>query len=377
VLIVAFTQSLIDWPDEWLLFFQWAMICLFMMMLFFIFVIFTTLGSTHRGAAGWLKFEVERMDSDTSLTSKERQYKLAFGKFQTALTAFGYDGSQGVRFSAYTAKLVRRNVVALTDLTWVCWVCLATLVVLNTLRAEATTSINQTYWGDENIEDEMSQQQRIVNYISFIVFIGYTTFFLFLGVYYYIWRQLESFLEKKQQRGGVIGATAEDGEGGDVSANLINRDNLEDPRSLLFRRSREATMEIIQVLIVYLEWYVSTFFVSFSGDIAKNFGLQGIPFFVAAIIPVVGVIFMLPWLLNMVTMLSSLGNNLHEEVVRHLILKAGVPESDWPAPMKEAIEREREKEREKEKERQKLNKVSLGGAGGGQSTDRGSSKAGK
>merc|ERR1711907_881352 len=104
-------------------------------------------------------------------------------------------------------------------------------------------------------------------------------------------------------------------------------------------------MEIIQVLIVYLEWYVSVFFVSFSGDIASNFGFSGIPFFIAAILPVIGVIYMLPWLLQMVTMLSSLGNNLHEEVVRHLILKAGVPESDWPLPMREAVEREREKER--------------------------------
>ena len=134
-------------------------------------------------------------------------------------------------------------------------------------------------------------------------------------------------------------------------------------------------MEIIQVLIVYLEWYVSTFFVSFSGDIVTHFGLVGIPFFVAALLPVVGVIWMLPWLLNMVTMLSSLGNNLHEEVVRHLIIKAGVPESDWPLPMREAMEREREKEREKEEEKRKLNKVSVsGGAGGGSTVDRGSSR---
>jgi hypothetical protein len=158
---------------------------------------------------------------------------------------------------------------------------------------------------------------------------------------------------------------------------LINRDNLEDPRSLLFRRSREATMEVIQVLIVYLEWYTATFFVSFSGDIVSRFGVSGIPFFIGAFIPVVGVVVMLPWLLQMVTMLSSLGNNLHEEVVRHLIIKAGVPEQDWPAPMREAIEREREKERERASDRTKPGKsglAGLGGFGGGSSVDKGSSR---
>jgi hypothetical protein len=328
ILAMSFTQTLYDFPARWVLIFQWSMMCLFFMVLFFVLLIIGVLGAVTKSTKWWLKFETEKMDSGGQLSARELQYKLAFNKFQAALTAFGYDASQGIRFSEYLSKLQRRNIVSLTDLTWVCWVCLATLVILNTLRAEGTRQVSQI--GDENIEDDMTKNQRLLNYMSFIVFIGYGTLLLYFVIHRTLNKRLDKFLRPKSHRQNEGERPLMGEEGGAA-------DELEDPKSLLFRRSREATMEVLQVIILAIEWYTSVFFLSFSNEIVKFLGVGvAIPLFLFALLPAVIFVFFLPWTLGVITMLSSLGNNLDDDIVRHLVIKQGIPESEWPEHMRNA-----------------------------------------
>lgn len=339
VLACAFAQTVYDWPSRWVLIFQWAMMVLFFMAIFFVCLVSYVLAAVNFTTKRWLLFEIERMDSGQELSGRELQYKLAFNRFQNALQAFGYDASMGIRFSEYLAKLMRRNIVALTDLTWVCWVCLATLVILNTLRSEGTRRLSQL--GDENLENAQTANQRVVQYLSFIVVIGYGILATFLTMHFLLSRRLNEFLNSNRAGGdGPNGANARPH--GGAEQGLLTRDDLEDSKAHLFRRSREATTEMLQVVILALEWYTATFFLSFSNEIVTNLGWGiAVPLFIAAALPAIVFSVVIPWTLTIITLLSSLGTNLDEDSVRYLILKHGVPEAEWPPHMREALRKAR------------------------------------
>jgi hypothetical protein len=344
VLSCSFAQTVYSWPDRWILIFQWAMMVLFFMAIFFVSLVMFVLGAVNFTSKRWLLFEVEKMDSGESLSGREAQYKLAFIRFQSALQAFGYDSSMGIRFSEYLAKLMRRNIVSLTDLTWVCWVCLATLVILNTLRSEATRQLSQI--GDENLEDEQTDGQRVLQYLSFILVIGYGVLLLFLIIHHTLSRRLDNFLSKQKRPDNEQAMTAMSSHDHGGEQGLITRDDLEDSTAHLFRRSREATMELLQVIILSLEWFTATFFLSFSNEIVTYLGwYAAAPLFLLAALPAIIFSVMLPWTLTVITLLSSLGTNLDEDSVRYLIIKAGVPEAAWPPHMREALRRARDEER--------------------------------
>lgn len=332
VLSLTFAETVYDWPSRWILLFKWSMMCLFLMAIIFVTLIMSLLLCVRFTDRTWTKFEAEKMDSGEPLGARETQYKDAFNKFQFSLRAFGYDASMGIQFSQYISKLQRRNVVALTDLTWVSWVCLGTLVILNALRAEATRRISE--FGDENIEDEMSDQQRALNYISFILIVGYGTLVVFMIIYFKLTRRLNKFLKTKRGGGDGVGAAGGGGAGGLETALQASQDLLDDSKAYLFRRSTEATLEIVQVIILFLEWYIATFFLSYAYQITANLGGIAVPLFIFALLPAMVVIGLLPWLLMVITMLSALGNNLDEATVMYLVRKSGIPEEEWPPQMR-------------------------------------------
>ena len=341
VLMLNFAQSITAWPTRWVSFFQWAMMCLFFMVLFFVGIVTFVLVFITSMKRSWLHFEQNEMDADPETHStRQRQYQKALLKFQAALLASGYDPTlKGMVFSEYLGKVVRRNVVAMTDLSWVSWVCLATLVILNTLRAEATRRLSSL--NDENIEDALNLSQRVAHYLSFVFFIGYIMLLVFVILYYRMHSSLNEFLDAKPKRSGedIGGADMAAPEGGGAAGvQMLNtKDMLEDPRAKLFRRSREATMEVVQILVLCFEWYTSFFFLSFSNEAITNLGVGGaVGVFITALIPVIVMCALLPWFLTMISLLSCLGTSLDEGTVQHLIIAAGVPEDEWPLPMRAA-----------------------------------------
>ena len=310
VLILSFAESLVDWPARWIVIFKWSMMCLFFMMVAFVVMVVTMLGAVHMSNNYWTKFEAEKIDSGLKLWPWERQYKECFAKFQVSIAAFGYDSGQGVKFSSYLSKLQRRNVISLTEFTWVSWICLATLIIINALRAELTRRVSE--FGDENIEDAMSQGQRVINYLSFIA-IGYVIFAAFVALLVSLSLRLKAFCSQRHAVRRV------DASNPDVEIGMITEDELDDSRAHLFRRSREATIEVVQVVVLSFEWYVSAFFLSYSYQITTSLEGAAAPIFLLAILPVAFFLALLPWVLIIITMLSYLGTNFDEQLVQHLI----------------------------------------------------------
>eukprot|EP00744_Colponema_vietnamica_P019122 GILI01027041.1.p1 GENE.GILI01027041.1~~GILI01027041.1.p1 ORF type:complete len:306 (-),score=41.76 GILI01027041.1:66-941(-) len=238
----------------------------------------------------------------------------------------------GIKYSTYLSKLMRKNVVSLTDLTWVSWLCLATFVVLNALRTEAFRRLSE--YRDENLDDDYTIGQRLILYLSFIVIIGYGVLVLFLIMHKILSNRLTQFLAMTENSSG--------GGAGGIQARLLDggaraADSLDDSRAYLFRRSLEVTLEMLQILLLALLWYVSTFVLSFSYPIVNSMPDYAAPIIVAAILPVVIVMILMPWTLMLITILGSLGNNLDENTIQTQIRKANVPIDELPEKMREAL----------------------------------------
>lgn len=337
VLVLMFAENLYDWPNRWVLIFKWSMMCLFFMVISFILLILLILFVVQRSDSSWSTFETERMDAESEkFSDREMKYKASFFRFLGALKVYGYNANMGIRYSTYLSKLMRKNVVALTDLTWVSWVCLATVVVLNALRTEAFRRLSEH--NDENLDDDHTTNQRLLLYLSFVGIVGYGILALFIIMYKMLSYRLTQFLAMTESSTGASSLQQRLLDNGSSSARATNAvDNLDDSRAFLFRRSLEVTLEMLQILLLALLWYISTFVLSFSYPIVNSLRDYAAPIIIAAVMPIVIVMFLMPWTLMLITILGSLGNNLDENTIQTQIRKAEVPIEELPEKMREAL----------------------------------------
>lgn len=349
VLALLFAENLYEWPKRWILIFKYSMMTLFLMIICFIILILTILLRARWADREWSRFEAERMDAEggSGFSNREAKYKASFFRFLGALTAYGYSANMGIRYSTYLSKLMRRNVVALADLTWVSWVCLATVVVVNALRTEGFRRLSEV--NDENLDDSHSIEQRLLLYLSFIIIIGYGLLALFIAMHWSLSSRLDKFLAAGAA--SAAGGSASGGGGAGAAGGLQQRlletgaltnrqaavDNLDDSRAFLFRRSLEVTLEMLQTLLLSLLWYMATFLLSFSYQLGAHMPEYAAPIIVLAVLPIAVVIVLLPWTLMLITILGSLGNNLEEHTVQTQIRKAGVPIDELPEKMQAAL----------------------------------------
>lgn len=336
ILALLFTQTVYTWPVLWVFMFKWSMMCLFLMIILFIVEIVVLLYIARRSAESWGAFEATVMDAQgISLSGWQEHYKQSSYKFLQALKAYGYDAGNGVRFSHYLSKMVRRNVFSMTEIKWVSWVVLATVAVLNGLRAEAAMKLSLI--GDENVDDDLSDWQRFINYFSYVLLVGYSALGMFIAVFVMLLRKLDAFLDGSRgaQRNTANPPPSTVVVGAEV---VISVDTLDDPRSYLFRHSLDATMELIQTLLLVVQWYTATFILGFMYQCIMRVELAyGIPVLITGAVPYFIPLFLMPRLLLTVTILGSLGTNLDEYAVQALIKSAKVPESEWPAKMKRRL----------------------------------------
>jgi hypothetical protein len=336
VLMLVFTQTVYKWEPLYVFIFKWAIMCLFLMVLFFCAIVVILIAFTKRLAASWAEFEAEKMDSETNLTGLQMDYKNGFLKFMQCMQAYGYSASLGVRFSDYLTKMIRRYMVKLSSLSWTVWICLAAFVMFNAIRAEATRAISQM--GVENIQS-LSQQQKFINYLSFIVLQGYVVLAAFLAFFFSLKRRLTGFLNGTRSVYG--GNSRGNGLDAPLAANLggagtVAADTLDDPRIYLFRRSVESTVELLQIILICLEWYTATFSVSFIIPIYDGFPIHTMVILYVVAAGPLAMIPLLPRTLMMISMMSSLGMNLDERAVQYFIRRAKIPEDELPAKMRKA-----------------------------------------
>lgn len=344
ILALLFTQTVYDWPGLWVYMFKWSMMCLFLMIVLFIIEVLVLLWIAKRSASSWEEFESSTMDTQgVSLSLWQQQYRKSSYKFLDALKAYGYKATNGVRYSQYLSKMVRRNIFSMTEVKWVSWVCLATVAVLNGLRAEAF--MKMALIGDENVADDLTDWQRFLNYISFVVLVGYVAMGFFIGVVVLLTKRLNLFLESEgssQSHVAVVASTKRSlqgaHEGPQNEATGATLDTLDDPRSYLFRHSLDATLELVQLTMLVTQWYVSTFALGFVYQCIFRVDIAyGAPLLVAGFVPFIVPMLLSPRLLFVVTVLGSLGTNLDEYAVQYLIKAAKIPEAEWPEKMRRRL----------------------------------------
>ena len=346
VISLIFTETVYAWPVDWVFTLKWSMMCLFVMILIFVGQILLLILISRLAAKRWASFESLEMDSQTDLKGWQDQYKRSFVRFVESMEAYGYTASLGVKYSEYLGKAMRRNLFGMTDLSWVSWAFLATVVVLNGLRVEATMKISQI--GIENIVPELSMKQRIINYASFVVIVGYGVLTFFLLIYRMLINRLDDFLRGSPgiDRGAIVNDDGtvrrrerlyvpnDSGGVGPLTRPLISADALDDSRSYLFRRSLQATLELMQTVLLLHEWYLATFALGFAYQIVMELTVAWtVVFLVFAAAPTLTIFLLLPRAMLAVTILGSLGTSLDENAVQYFIRKANVPQEEWPAKM--------------------------------------------
>lgn len=346
ILALLFTQTVYNWPPIWVFMFKWSMMCLFAMITIFILQIVFLLWLATRSATTWEQFESTKMDAEgADLSGWEAQYKLSSYKFFDALKAYGYNSSNGVRFSQYLSKVIRRNVFSMTSVNWVSWICLATVVVVNGLRAEASMKLSLI--NTEDVSGQLNDWQRFVNYFSFVLLVGYVAMGIFLALFVTLIRRLDNFLEGTRSSAVQAAAVATSRRalyGANASAPLaggettVTIDSLDDPRSYLFRRSLDATLELVQATMLITQWYFATFVLGFVYQLIFLVSLPySVPVLVLGVVPIVVPMIFTPRLLLVVTILGSLGTNLDEYAVQYLIKAAKIPEAEWPEKMRKRL----------------------------------------
>lgn len=348
ILALLFTQTVYDWPAAWVYMFKWSMMCLFLMVMLFALQVVVLQWLSRRSVDAWATFEATTMEAQgVALGGIEAQYRLSYYKFMDALQAHGYRATNGVRFCHYVAKMMRRNVFSIFEIRWVSWVCLATVAVLNGLRVEAFMKLSLI--NDENVTDDLSDWQRFLNYFSFVALVGFSASGLWIGVFLLLRRRLAAFLEGPEapssSNGRRISAASakralapEERARPDSTAAIVSLEELDDPRSYLFRHSLDATLELIQLTLIVTQWYVAAFSLGFSYQCVFRMGIAyGIPTLIAGFLPFFVPLLLSTRLLFMITVLGSLGTNLDEYAVQYLIKAARVPESEWPEKMRKRL----------------------------------------
>eukprot|EP00760_Papus_ankaliazontas_P023064 PhM_4_TR19139/c0_g1_i2/m.14799 len=316
-LAIKFAMGVISLlPSRYLVIFEWAHMCLFFMAITFFTIIFLVLTVTRFSNQRWAKFEAERMDEDDDgLQGREQSYKISYYKFLTTMEAYGYTAEYGVKFHTYLLKMERRNLVSLTDLTWKSWLSLSTLVMLNAFR----TRLTPTQGEDPTTGlPQLNERDRLFNYSSYIVCCGYGTLVVYLVIHAVLQHRLAQFLNARIDT-NMDSTVTKGGHMANLQQRLVNKDDLEDPQSYLPWQSKESTLELLQLVIMFFEWYLSVFMLSFTWAIFKFVPSYAVPLIVAAIVPFVIFLFFFPWTLTTVTIMSSLGASLDEGVVKLII----------------------------------------------------------
>eukprot|EP00760_Papus_ankaliazontas_P030851 PhM_4_TR504/c0_g1_i1/m.42190 len=309
-LLLSFSESILhNLPDRWLKIFNWAHMCLFFMAISLIIIIGILLVAVISQGRKWMDFEVTTLHQaegrKNHFRGKENFFFLAHSKFYECLSLGGYkdEDVEKILFSDYLQKAERACLVRLTDLSWRSWLALTTLIIVNALRTKFIPI--EGYDSDGN--PILTQYERVVNLVTYISFCGYVPLVLFILVYRRLNLRLHQYLsyDPASQPGGGSAPTS--------------LHELYDPRSFLFWQSTDATLTVIQVFILFFEWYFSVFAMSLLYTSLTKLDVVYRLFILLAFVPVIVFLYMVPWLLSVVAILSFLGSNLDSEIVEKIL----------------------------------------------------------
>ena len=303
-------------PTSWSVMFHWTHVCLLFMAIVFVFIFVTLVAIALRQNGKWLKFELSRMLTSDSLDGRELKYKQAYDLFVVSCRAFE---CPVVPFAAYLLKAEKQGLLDLGDLTWKSWLALSIVVVLNALRSKITP----THPSATDANKLLNENDTVINVIGFILLVGYGTLVAFLYTHILLQRRFRQYLMLRQQSetGGAApsNAAAPKPKGATTNATpMITRVELDDPQSFLLWQRNSSTMSILQAMLIFFVWYGAVFFLNmFYATFQFNAGLT-LLITVMALLPLVVFLYLMPWTLSTVAVLSSLGTNLNRNYVQYI-----------------------------------------------------------
>jgi len=280
-LLLLFGTSIIPGiSDRWMTIFRWMVMCLFFMALFFALIVISMYVRGQFAIKAHRLFEETRQGSDIMFSWNEKRYIDVCKRFKASAAYVSIKNIESLRFADYLAKMQRHNVVQITDLSWKSWAWLSVLVVINVFRSKLTAP-------NQNVidVDTMTEFELVKAVWSYILVIGYGTVLLFLILHYTIQQRLVRYLSeeplpgmgtepvRKTESAASTGLNtgAADKAAQPKSEREVLVEMLEDPSKNLLMGSIERTLEFIQIVIMWLEWYLSVFALGMVSSIAKNF----------------------------------------------------------------------------------------------------------
>ena len=284
---------------SWVLMFQWSHLCLLFMGVFYAVYLGILLAASSIQNRTLRKFEGFRMSTGKDLRVIEQNFKLAYSNFRHSCTAFGL--SEEVIFADYVVRTEKQQLRALGDISWKSWAALTTMIVINAVRTRAPALINVA-----------DSSKAAIDVGSYILILGFGPMALVVLVYVSLGRRFRQYIERK---GDLVSAE----EGSSRNAPLLTRSDLDDPRAFLLWQSPENTIDILQVLFLFLVWYSAVFCLNLLYVAFSVSGIyQTLLLIVGAIVPVAVFLVLFPRMLLTVAYLSSLGTSLDEGRVRYL-----------------------------------------------------------
>ena len=290
-LLLIFVLSLGLLRTKWVIMLNYAVMSLLLMVVFFVIIISSMVIVLRIQLNKWQEFERVRMDADPLLSSKELTFKQCRDRFRESVVAMDAKFNIDVLFSEYLKRVQRFTVARIADLSWKSWACLGLLIIINGVRSRFTTG----FTGGE--DSELTRNQRLANVASYIGFVGYGTLLFYFILHLRLSRQLTAFAsEPAAEKKKYV-------EGFDIKSSS----------KLLFFGSLETTAQILQSTILFMEWYMAVFALGMVFESWREFKYTAFALYIAAIIPPVVFVGMIPWTLTIVAILSALGTDLKIE----------------------------------------------------------------
>ena len=306
-LILSFSESILaDLPPRWLDIFNWAHMCLFFMAICLILIVGVLLVTVVSHGKKWMDFEVTRIHQAKGrknyFKGKENQFYNAHCKFFECVTIAGYTEEQKekILFSDYLLKAERACLVELTDLSWRSWMALTTMIIINALRTKFIPIKVYNELGEFSLE----QNERLINFSTYVGFCGFLPLIGFLMINHRLNLRLEQYLAYDPLQKGAA---------------PTNLRELYDPKAFLFWQSTEGTLTVLQIFIMFFEWYISVFCLSMLYEAMTKFDVFYRLLIILAFMPLVVFMYMMPWMLTVVALLSHLGSSLDKEIIEKIL----------------------------------------------------------
>jgi hypothetical protein len=223
--------------------------------------------------------------SDEWLFTKLRE------KFFETLRLRGIEHSEEwLSFADYMERIEPSTIAMFASVSWKAWGALSLLVVINGVRGIVIT-------GSE------SNQTFVESSVSFVAVLGYSPLVLLMCLRFVLQMRVKKFVGKPLMRKRER----------DAAPWMFH------PSEALLFNSAQTTMQILQIVVLGLEWYVSLYAISIAPDVFHLGYAQGAFFMIFALLPWFAMWLLLPWTVAIVGVVANLGLDLDPAVIREML----------------------------------------------------------